>query len=96
MAAFYHWLQLRDRLVRLRTQATRDAKLKVMDEHPEFLLDGAQIQRVHAETTVIFRHLNAADHWSDHPARQAWIHSSPTHGPSRLVVNVSPHRQSMA
>lgn len=93
MAAFYHWLQRRDRIVRVYPQPGRDARLEQLDRCPEFLTEGAQIQEVPSGTTVIFRHLPASAFWSDHPPDQAWIHCSPMQGTARLVVNISPDRR---
>lgn len=93
MAEFYHWLQRRDRIVRLYTPPGRDARLERLDRCPEFLAEGAQIQQVPSGTTVIFRHLPASALWSDHSPDEAWIHCSPMQGTTRLVVNISPDRR---
>lgn len=94
MAAFYHWLQLRDRLVREEPSAgaERDARLARHDRRLPFLRQGAEPRLAPARTTVAFRHLDATLHWTDHDSRLAWVHSSPMCGEPRLVANVSPAR----
>ncbi|MGH8193624.1 MAG: DUF1826 domain-containing protein [Woeseiaceae bacterium] len=91
MQAFYAWLHDRDRIVRrfAHDAAERDARLEILDCHPEFLVDSASIEYIAAGTTVVFRHLDACYHWQDHSPQLAWIHCSPMAGEPRLVVNVS-------
>ena len=94
MGMFYDWLQRRDRVVRRYYPAGDNAPLEALDDALDFLVDGARIHRVAAGTTVIFKHLDASEHWCDHPADQAWLHCSPMRGRPRLVVNISPYRRS--
>lgn len=94
MAAFYHWLQQRDQVVRrlAGNPAERDARLRELDRNPAFLATGAGVEHVSAGITSVFRQLDASRHWDDHDPGLAWIHSSPSAGAPRLVVNVSASR----
>ena len=98
MAAFYGWLQLRDRIARMHAgdHATRDLKLKAMDERADFIVDGVAPRHVTAGTPVVFKHLPANRFWSDHARDSAWLHASPMRGKPRLVANISPHQPASA
>jgi hypothetical protein len=91
MRDFYAYLGRRERLGR-RLGAVGGAEREVarLDAQPPFLAAGAPIERVPAAAVVAFRHVPVSLHWSDHARDAAWIHRSPSRGPRRLVVNLSP------
>ncbi|EAR21593.1 DUF1826 domain-containing protein [Nitrococcus mobilis] len=95
MAAFYRWLQTRDRIVRTLANDPphRDAALQVLDEKPDFLVPGARSRRVASRTPVFFKHLPVDRFWTDHETDRAWVHASPMEGARRLVVNISPEQR---
>ena len=95
MQAFYHWLQARDAVVRRYADDTvvRDRQLERLDDFPAFLQASACIEEIPSGTAVVFRHLSAEYHWSDHSPWRAWIHCSPMSGQARLVINISSGHQ---
>ncbi|WP_347331863.1 hypothetical protein [Marinimicrobium locisalis] len=87
MDLFYRHLQRHENHRRLQLP---DQGHSPCENLTEFCLPYATINHVEPGTTAFFKHINADRHGSDHPTDQAWIHSSPSDGPSRLVVNLSP------
>lgn len=94
MKSFYEWLQAREQFVRRcgADDAARTAGVSDFDRAPAFLLEDAILENIPAGTTIVFRHVDARLHWSDHAAKLAWIHCSPMSGAPRFVVNVSSAR----
>jgi hypothetical protein len=98
--AFYRYLGRRERLSAKwraacaeRQAAEGDrwrAEMRELDRSLPFLRPRAAVHQVCAGAIVAFRHLDAREHWSDHPVDRAWLHCSPMFGLVRLVVNLTP------
>jgi hypothetical protein len=99
-SAFYRYLGRRERLSAKWRAACdggqageRDrlhAEVRELDRSLPFLKQGSAVHQVPAGAIVAFRHLDAREHWSDHPIGRAWLHCSPMSGETRLVVNLAP------
>lgn len=89
---FYTHLHNRECLTRshLAGVVEGDDDVQALDDNPAFVAEDAVINVVPSGTTVVFRHLPADKHWSDHAPDSAWIHCSPMRGKRRLVINISP------
>jgi hypothetical protein len=102
MGSFYGYLRQRERLSREWRAALhapdggdddverRHAELRTLDAAPPFLRPLATVREVPSGAVVAFRHLDARDHWAEHPTDRAWIHCSPMSGVRRLVANLTP------
>lgn len=65
-------------------------KIRTLDQTPKFLRKPDDIRQVPEGAIVVFKHLDTRFLWSDHAKGLTWIHCSPSQGPRRLVVNITP------
>lgn len=103
MRDFYRYLSQRERLGKelekaskqgdIETVQATSSQIESLEMKPGFLLDPEDIREVAAGAIIAFKHVDIRHHWSNHPKNLAWVHSSPSEGVTRLVVNVTAHEQ---
>ena len=99
MTDFYTYLGKRERLVRrieradnrneVAVGAELTEQLEDLDRTLPFLSDPRAIKSVPSCSVIAFKQVDARLHWSDHSPTLAWIHSSPSEGLPRLVINIA-------